>query len=62
MLLAIHCSLDALHVEARFRQAGVSGATPDVNIHHSLLSMLLAVRGRRASLDVEAWMLCTGDM
>ena len=62
MLSAIRCRLAALDVEARCRRAGVMGAMPDVNIHHALLGMLLAVRGRRTSLNVEAWMLCAGGM
>ena len=61
MLLAIRSRL-ALDVEARFRRAGVMGATPDANIHHVLLSMLSAVRGRRTPLNVEARMLCTRGM
>ena len=62
MLLAIGSRLTALDVEARFHRAGFMEATPDVNSHHPLLGMLLAVRGRRTSLEVEAWMLCTGGM
>ena len=62
MLLAIGSRLTALDVEALFRRAGFMEAAPDVNIHHALLSMLLAVRGSRTSLNVEAWILCTGGM
>ena len=54
MLFAEHCRLAALGVEGRLLRAGVMGATPVLNVHHTVHSMLLAVHCRIAALDIEA--------
>ena len=37
-------------------------AAVGTNVHHAVVSMLLAVRSRLAALDVEAWILRAGHM
>lgn len=55
MLLAVFRGLAALGVVARPPGARVSGATPDVYVHHVVLGMLLAVHRGPGSLDIEPW-------
>ena len=54
MLFALHCPLAVLYIERRSPLARVIQATLDMDIHHAVFSMILAVHCRLAALDNEA--------
>lgn len=54
MFPAVDPSLAAHGVEARCLGAGVVGATLAANVHHSEVSVLLAVHRFRFAVEVEA--------
>ena len=59
MLLAVHPSLAALDVEDRLLHAAIVCATFAMDVDHTVLSMLLAVRPLLA-LEIEGRVLCAG--
>ena len=59
MLLAVRPFLDTLDIEARPPCTGIMSATFAADVNHAVLSMLLAVRRRFASPDIEACLPCT---
>ena len=55
MLLAVRRGVASLGVETRLLGAGVIRATLVVDINHTVLSKLLAVRRCSAALNIKSW-------
>ena len=60
MLLAVCCRNAALGIEGRLLCAGVMRAAPAFTLHHAIHSILLEVRCRLATRDIEAGMFGAG--
>ena len=57
MLLAVRSRLAALGVEGRCLHEGATRAAVAVNVHHTVVRMLFAVRHCHGSRDIEARLL-----
>ena len=61
-MLAVHWRLSAFIVEARPGIARIISATLAANIHHAVLSVLLAECGRHTARDIKIWSFRAGFM